>query len=105
LDRPVLADVLPAFRQDLRRLQLDVVADRVRADSDDADELGLDPGLLQHLPDRRLLDGLALLDPAAGDDREVVRMREVEDEQLVEPGLRVLTGDVRGDGRAGSQDC
>ena len=105
-DRPVLADVLPGLRQQLRRPELDVVADRIVADADDADELRLDPGLLHDLPDRGLLDRLALLDPAARDDRaELGRVREIEDEQLVEPRLRMLAGDVRGDGRTRSQDC
>jgi hypothetical protein len=106
VNRPVLADVLPGRRQPRRGLQLDIVADRILADPDHADELGLDPGFLHHLPDRCLRDRLALLDPAAGDDRaELGVAREVEDEQLVEAGDRVLAGDVRGDGRARSQDC
>jgi hypothetical protein len=82
------------------------MADRVVADADHADELGLDPGLLHHLADRGLRDGLALLDAAARDDGAVLgRVREFEDEQLVEPRLGMLAGDVGGDGRTRSQDC
>ena len=82
------------------------MADRIVADADDAHELRLDPGLLHHLPDRRLLERLAFLDPAARDDRAVLgRIGEVEDEQLVRSGDRVLAGDVGGDGRTRSQDC
>ena len=85
-------------------LELDVVADRILADADNSDELDLDPGLLHHLADRGLLDRLAFLDPAARDDRAELRVpREVEDEQLVEPRLRVLARYVGGDRRAGSQ--
>jgi hypothetical protein len=82
------------------------MADRIVADADHADELGLDPGLLHDLADRRLVDRLAFLDPASGDDRAVLgRAGEIEDEQLVEPGLGMLAGDVGGDGRTRSQDC
>jgi hypothetical protein len=103
---PVLTDVLPGLRQHLRRLELDVVADRIVADADDADELRLDPGLLHDFSDRGLVHRLALLDPSAWDDRaELGGIREIEDEQLVEPRLGMLAGDVRGDGRTRSQDC
>jgi hypothetical protein len=80
------------------------MADRVLSDPDGADELRLDPRLLHHLADSGLLDRLAFLDAPAGDHcAELGVAREVEDEQLVEPGFRVLAGDVGGDGRAGSQ--
>jgi hypothetical protein len=82
------------------------VADRVLADAEHAYKLGLDPGLLHDLADCGLLDGLALLDPTARDDRAELRVAgKVEDEQLVESGLWVLSGDVRGDWRTRSQDC
>ncbi len=49
---------------------------------------------------------IARLDPAARDDRAVLGfVGEVEDEQLVRSGDRVLAGDVGGDGRTRSQDC
>ena len=103
---PVLTDVLPGLRQRLRGLELDVMADGIVADADDADELRLDPGLLHDLPDCGLLDRLALLDASAGHDRAVLGVvREIEDEQLVEPRFGMLAGDVRGDGRTRSQDC
>jgi hypothetical protein len=98
--------VLPGLREHRLGLELDVVPDRALADADDADELRLDPGLLHHLADRRLVDGLAFFGSASGDDRAVLgRVREIEDEQLVESRLGVLAGDVGGDGRARSQDC
>ena len=78
------------------------MSDRILAHADDAHELGLDPGLLPDLADRGLFDRFALLDPAAGHDcAELGIPGKVEDEQLVEPRLRVLAGDVGGDGRAG----
>ena len=44
--------------------------------------------------------------PPPGHDRAVLgRIREVEDEQLVEPRLGMLARDVRGDGRSRSQLC
>ena len=48
-NRPVFTDVLPRSPAAACRLELDVVADRVLADADNADELDLDPGLL-HAP-------------------------------------------------------
>ena len=104
MDGTVLADVLPGLGQQPRGLELDVVADRGLPDADDADELCLDSGLFHDLPDRRLLDCLALFDSSPWNDRAVLgRAGEVEDEQLVESGLRVLARDVRGDWRPGSQ--
>jgi hypothetical protein len=98
--------VFPGLRQQLDGLELDVVSDRVVADADNADELRLDPGLLHDLSDRRFLDRLARLDASARDDRaELGRIREIEDEQLAEPRLGMLTRDVRGDWRSRSQDC
>ena len=80
------------------------MADGVVTDAHHADELGLDSGLLHDFPDRRLLDALALLDPAARDDRAELRVAgKVEHEQLVESGLRLLSSDIRGDGRPRSQ--
>ena len=103
---PVLPDVVPGLRQQRRRLELDVVADRIVADAYYTDELRLDPGLLHDFADRRLLYRLALFDPAARNDgAELWRVRKIEDEQLVEPRLGMLAGDVRGDGRTRSQDC
>jgi hypothetical protein len=76
------------------------MADRVLSDTEPSNELDVDPGLLLDLADRRLLDGLARLDAASGDDRrELGLVGDVEDEQLVGARLRVLPRDVSRDGR------
>ncbi len=61
-------------------------------------------GLFSSFPHGRLFDGLALLDPSAGEDRRVLRLAgHVEHEQLVGARQRVLARYVDGDGRAEPQ--
>jgi hypothetical protein len=73
---------------------------RLPEDAELADDLDPEPGLLEELALRRLLDGLPGLDAAAGDDSRIVRFVDgVEDEQLVGSGGRVLARDVDDDSR------
>jgi hypothetical protein len=66
----------------------------------------VEPGLLFGFSHRGLLDGLALLDPAARHDGGEIRMLgKVEDEELVGTRDGVLARDVDGDWRARSQCC
>jgi hypothetical protein len=98
------AIVLPGLRKAFSRSQLDVVAGRALRDADLAHELRVDPGLFLDLAHCRFRDGLAFLDPSAGHDAcELGHSGDVEDEQLVGARLGVLSRDVGGDRRAGSQ--
>jgi hypothetical protein len=100
------AVVLPCVQQRAKRHDLDVAARRVVGGAHLADEANVDARLFLHLSDGSLGDGLALLDPASGHDRRVLRHPgHVEDEQLVGARLGMLAGDVGSDRRAGSQLC
>jgi hypothetical protein len=66
----------------------------------------LDPGLLTRFAHGRVLNGLALVDAAARHNGgELGLFRNVEDEELVGAGLRVLTGDVDDDVGPNGQLC
>jgi hypothetical protein len=69
-----------------------------------ADELDLEPCLLEELAPHRLRSGLAGLDSASGHDSRVLGLVDsVEDEQLVGSGGRVFAGDVDDDSRPDDQ--
>jgi hypothetical protein len=72
-----------------------IPAARLPENAELADELYLEPRFLQELALHRVLDGLTRLDTAARDDTGVIGLLDgVEDEQLIGPGGRMLTGDV-----------
>jgi hypothetical protein len=98
---------------DGRRLHEVALVDMVRftqsgvlGHSEGAQDLDVDPGFLSCFAHRRLLDGLARIDATARHDGcELDLARNVEDEELVCAGLRVLTGDVDDDVRPNGQLC
>ena len=74
--------------------------------SERAQDLDVDPGFLSRFAHCRFLDRLAFVDAAARHDGgELDLVRNVEDEELVCAGLRVLTGDVDDDVRPNGQIC
>jgi hypothetical protein len=73
---------------------------RLPEDAELADDLDPEPGLLEELTLRRVLDGFTGLDSASGHHPRIVGLVDgVEDEQLVGSGGRVLARDVDDDSR------
>ncbi len=99
LDRSRLDEM--AFVNEIR-----VAGARMFRDAQRAHDPDVDPGLLARFANRRVLDGLALVDATAGDGGpELWLVRNVEDEELVGAGCRMLTGDVDDDVRPNGQLC
>ena len=107
LDLVRLDEVLPLVFGPLYRPRLDemalvpevrVAASGLLENAQLADQLDLEPCLLEELAPHRLRGGLAGLDAASGNDSGVLGLVDsVEDEQLVGPGGRVLARDVDDD--------
>ena len=113
---PVTGDVvLPFVGQalDRRRLHEVAVVDMVRfaqsgvlGHSERAQNSDVDPGFLSRFAHRGVLDRLAPVDAAAWHNGgELGLVGNVEDEELVGAGLRVLTGDVDDDVGPNGQLC